>query len=31
MSGVEGQREREKQTLLSMDPDVGLDPKTLGS
>ena len=27
----EGQREREKQTLLNREPDARLDPRTLGS
>ena len=27
---VHKQREKEKQTLLSREPDVGLDPRTLG-
>jgi len=30
-SGEEGQRERDKQTVMSRGPDAGLDPRTLRS
>jgi len=29
MNGGEGQREREKQTPLSREPNAGLDPRTV--